>query len=133
MGIKTTHTPRFTFPANARLKSKKKIDLLFATGKSLFIYPFSIKYIFVPEEEEANQFLVSVSKKKFKKAVDRNQIKRRVREAYRLNRQQWLSLPDKKGYFLIAYIYIAKEVHAYSFIEAKLIESLKRLHSKHIE
>ncbi|MFT4757081.1 MAG: ribonuclease P protein component [Cyclobacteriaceae bacterium] len=130
--LDTENTNNFNFPKNERLSSKKLIDNIFLNGKSLFSYPFSIKYLFYTDQEY-NQVLISVSKKKFKRAVDRNLIKRRIKEAYRLNKSTFLKRNKEKGYLLIAYIYIAKEIHDYSFIESKLIETLKRLNSKSID
>lgn len=133
MGIEAADKKCFKFPARERLKSKKQIDELFLKGESFFLYPFSVKYLMQSNADcNHHQLLVSVSKKKFKKAVDRNKIKRRIKEAYRLNKVEFLSQGGEKRYFLIAYIYIAKEIHDYRFIESKLIESLERLNSKQI-
>lgn len=71
------------------------------------------------------QVLFSCSKRNFKKAVDRNAVKRRMREAYRLNKH----LLPQDAYFLIAYIYIAREIFPFPFLEEKLKASLKRLES----
>lgn len=131
MGIEAADKEHFKFPARERLKSKKLIDELFSKGESFFLYPFSVKRLTRPAPG-SSQFLVSVSKKKFKRAVDRNLIKRRVKEAFRLNKGKFFSQGEENPYFLIAYIYIAKEIHDYRFIESKLIESLKRLNSKQI-
>lgn len=118
----------FKFPKNERLCSKKLIDSLFANGKSIFLYPYRIKYLPASQfEVESNQFLISVPKKLFKRAVDRNLIKRRVKEAYRLHKSTFLNTEDQKEFLLIAYIYVAKEILDYQQIESKLIESLKRL------
>ena len=118
----------FKFPKNERLCSKKLIDSLFSKGKSIFLYPYRIKYLSTSQVDiKNNQFLVTVPKKIFKRAVDRNLIKRRVREAYRLNKSTNLKSREPKEYLLIAYIYVAKEILDYDKIESKLIESLKRL------
>ena len=84
-------TMDFKYPKHEKLKSKKTIDSLFAVGRSVSKFP--LRLVFVPSDYgldlSKNQNLkmgVSVSKKNFKKAVDRNYFKRLLREAYRLNK-----------------------------------------------
>ena len=91
----------FSLPKSERLYKKKDIQELFDKGSSFYLYPFRI---FVQKQSEQNihQVLFSVSKKNFKKAVDRNRIKRRMREAYRLNKG---ALPATSKWQM-AYIYI---------------------------
>ncbi|MBU2885902.1 ribonuclease P protein component [Gilvimarinus agarilyticus] len=116
------------FSKQERLSSKKEIDALFTKGASFHLYPFSLK--FLPQEKadaSVHQILISVSKRRFKKAVDRNHIKRLIREAYRLNKHL---ISDLDPYLSIAYIYTAKEVQSFAFIQKKLIASLNRLLAK---
>ena len=118
-----------TFSKAERLSRKKHIQELFAKGSSFYLYPF--KAIFLPStgldpEPQVHQILISVPKRNFKRAVDRNLIKRRVREAYRKNKSI-LSGTEK---LLIAYIYTAKEILTYAELERKLVSSLKKLSSK---
>ena len=126
----TNHTYRkYSFPKQERLSSKKLIDALFTKGASFYFYPFSIRFLFV-DENEAHQFMVSVSKRNFKRAVDRNRIKRLVRESYRLNKHLLDDVIPKGKYLLIAYIYTGKEIHSFDFIKSKLVDSFGRLKSK---
>ena len=78
---------QFTYPKKEKLKSKTTIDLLFSEGNSVSKFPLRLVYV---ENKEPNAELmkmgVSVSKKYFKKAVDRNYFKRVLRETYRLNK-----------------------------------------------
>lgn len=77
----------FTYPKHEKLKSQKHLDLLFSEGKSVSKFP--LRLVYVPVELENNEKIkigVSVSKKNFKKAVDRNHYKRLLRECYRLNK-----------------------------------------------
>ncbi len=113
----------FSLKKHEILRSKKKIRELFDDGSSFFIYPF--KVYFLRGDGENNQVLFSVSKKNFKKAVDRNLIRRRVREAYRLNK----NLLNKENNFSlsIALIYLSKEILPFREIENKLKQVLLRL------
>ncbi len=108
------------------LKSKKNIDLLFAKGKGISSNPIRIVYYYEENERILPQVMFSVSKKNFKKAVDRNRIKRQMREIYRLNRDR-LFLPDRKNSFLLAFIFTAKEKIPYNILEKKLNLALERL------
>jgi ribonuclease P protein component len=80
--------PDFTFKRGERLKSRKVIEQMFKRGQSFAQYPLRIVWVDMEERRSdfPAQFALSVSKKKFKRAVDRNRIRRLVREAYRLNK-----------------------------------------------
>ena len=78
---------QFTYPKKEKLKSKTTIDLLFSEGNSVSKFPLRLVYVENKEENaELMKMGVSVSKKYFKKAVDRNYFKRVLRETYRLNK-----------------------------------------------
>ena len=77
---------KFTFKKSERLSQKKSIQELFDKGSSFYLYPF--KVFFIPSEAPDHQILISVPKNIFKRAVDRNTIKRRIREGYRLNKSK---------------------------------------------
>jgi ribonuclease P protein component len=121
--------PKFTLSKNEKLKSRKAIDRLFSEGKTTSVYP--IKQVFIIQELEEGQkpslFAVSVPKRNFKKAVDRNRIKRLIREAYRLN---CLDLKKKltaeKKQMQVMYIFIGREIPEYSEVEKKMISLLER-------
>lgn len=120
---------------NERLHSKKSIKELFDKGSSFFLYPFKVIHLTLNgPHAETNQVLFSVSKRKIKKAVHRNYIKRRIKEAYRLNK----SLIGSSGVQnRIAFIYISSELEDFQTIQGKIQKILKKLanlkHLPHIE
>lgn len=97
----------YSFPKVERLSREKLIKELFEKGSSFNAFP--LKVVFMPHPDQdppATQVLFTVSKRLFSRAVDRNAIKRRLREAYRVTRPQ----PVASKKWLIAYIYIAREI-----------------------
>ena len=108
----------FTYPNPEKLKSKTTIDALFSEGKSVSKYPLRLVYV---ENTEVNTEVikmgVSVSKKYFKKAVDRNYFKRILRETYRLNKAILLENNEKNYAFM--FFYQTKERLSYTEIELK--------------
>ena len=123
---------RFTFKKDERLTSKKVIDQLFASGKSMFIYPFRVLYLAsLPENEHPAQVVFSVPKRSFKQAVKRNLLKRRMREAYRLNKHYFYrNLQEQNKKLSIVFIYVEKEIKAYAVIEKGMIKAMKQLVAK---
>ncbi len=93
----------FTYPKSEKLKSRKTIDLLFAEGKSVSKYPLRLVYVPMVDSVEKMSVGVSVSKKYFKKAVDRNYYKRVLRETYRLNKSILVENLDKPYAFMLFY------------------------------
>jgi len=114
---------RYTFGKNERLSKEKHIQELFDKGSSFYSFPF--KVFFMPHPDPApstHQVLVSVSKRNFKRAVDRNLIKRRIREAYRLNKERF----PAQNKLLIAYIYSVKDILPSAQIQERLVKTIKR-------
>jgi ribonuclease P protein component len=112
------------------LKSKIKLDLVFKEGKSITQFPIKciFKEIDVEKNSEKIQVGFSVPKRLFKKAVDRNLLKRRLREAYRRNKQilkEPIELKDKQ--LLLFLIYLANKPLSYQEIEDKIVLILQEL------
>lgn len=108
-----------TLPKDERLHGLKATESLFRSGKGLFAYPLRAVYGAREDGGEETRILVSVPKKKFKRAVARNNIKRKVREAYRLNKAA--SGCD------LAFIYVSDENLPYLKIEAAVKKILRGL------
>jgi ribonuclease P protein component len=124
-----------SFGKEHRLHGAKRIDRLFAEGRSFFAFPFRCVWTVAsppPERPCAPvQILISVGKRNHKRAVARNILKRRTREAYRLNRHRWddLALPDGRV-ILLALIYTPKEILTYSAIEHGVVKALTDIHRR---
>lgn len=107
-----------TLGRKERLHGDKAIRQLFNEGHSGFIYPFRFFYSMINGTEDTAAILVSVPKKSFKRAVKRNLLKRRIREAYRLNKATINAVRTVSTSGInIAFIYAAKEVLDYTTIE----------------
>lgn len=141
-----TPTPRYTLSKADKLRHKSLIDSLFECGNSMFEYPLKLMWKVespnevdarfrtgIPEHTGCFQFLISVPKRKRRRAVDRVLIRRRIREAIRLNRLPLLCrLRDNENHPMLrmAFIYIADKNTDYHLIERKVISLLNKLSGK---
>jgi ribonuclease P protein component len=118
-----------TFKKTERLCSKKAIEALFERGNSFYMFPFQVVWLESPMEIPfPSQVAFSVSKKSFKRAVKRNLIKRRIKEAYRKNKHslyEFLANANKKIIFII--IYKGDLVPGYTSVEKSVNEIIERL------
>ena len=116
---------QYGFSKKEKLTGKKKIEGLFRQGSSFYFSAFQIR--FTPaSDQDHHEVLVTVPKKNFKRAVDRNLLKRRIREAFRLNKQ--LIKDSHPSY--IGFVYISKEILTFHEIQNQLITVLGRLKNK---
>lgn len=133
-------TPRYTLGKTERLKSRKLIDEVFKQGKAFSVFPFRVVYLIKKfgeiEHSTENSKLETVylqtgftaSTKYFKKAVDRNRIKRLMREGYRLQKnelQQQLATTNLQ--LFVFFIYTGNELPEYKVVHEKVAHVLKRL------
>ena len=117
----------FSYPKKHKLKSKTSIDLLFSKGKSVSKYPLRLVYAIADEKHMDGELLkmgVSVSKKYFKHAVDRNYFKRILRETYRLNQHLLREHLEKPYNFM--FFYQTKDRLTYQEIEQKTIQLFEK-------
>jgi len=113
----------FSYPKKEKLKGEKLIAQLFSEGKSVSAYPLRMVYL-KTEFNEDTQFKtgVSVSKRNFKHAVDRNRIKRLLREAYRLNKS--VSFNNITASYALMILYISKDETDFASVEKKMKQLL---------
>ena len=125
----------YSFQKEERLCSIKLIDKLFHDGSSFLLYPFRIIWLSENFDSEMPvQVLISVPKKKFKRAVDRNLIKRRIREIYRLQKSEHLYpfINEHSGSLLLGINYIGNDIREYAFLEKKLTAAIGKLKKEYL-
>lgn len=117
-----------TFKKEEKLKSRKFIQLLFKQGVSFSNFPFRILYFFLEKNIAPLQTGFAVSAKQFKKAVDRNRIKRLLREAYRLQKNALTdTLKMNENFMIVFFVYTGNEIPRYEEVFEKMQSALKRL------
>lgn len=121
-----------SFSKDERLKSKVEIDWLFVHGATFFVYPFKIIYnVRKTNELQSARIVISIPKRNFKRAVTRNLLRRRTKEAYRLNKQelnQYLSGNELTVDMML--IYTDHQALEYKRIEKGIKKMLAKLISK---
>lgn len=127
---------QFTFTKDERLYAEKRIEALFAGGASFIAYPLRVVYITREIESESElptvSILTSVSKKRFKRAVKRNRVKRLIREAYRLNKKELIDFAIQSGKsYDIAFLYLKSELPTYTEIEKAILKTINTLNGKY--
>lgn len=115
-----------------RLSRKKIIEKMFAGGsRSFSIFPLRVVWLPVEELDVPASLLVSVSKRRFKRAVKRNRVKRQIREAYRLNKQPLLeTLAANNLHLALVFIYLSDELVDSALIAEKVKIALTRIAEK---
>ncbi len=120
---------RFRLAKKERISGEKRIESLFANGSSFMSYPFRVVWL----RSDAGSatwasVMVSIPKKRLKKAVDRNRMKRLTREAYRLHKQHLTDLLKAGGDHLeIAFIYVKDETSDFITVEKGIVKAIREL------
>jgi ribonuclease P protein component len=118
----------YTLGKSERLKSRKIIEQLFSEGKSFAFTPFRVYYLFSDSATVSLQFGAGVSTKNFKKAVDRNRIKRLTREGWRLQKKVLNELTEEQNKPLSVFlIYTGKELPVYKEVLEKTGKIIDKL------
>jgi ribonuclease P protein component len=121
-----------SFSKSEHLCGEKRITQLYTDGEAFIAYPLRVVFLIEPKtDEESLSVLVSVPKKRFKRAVKRNILKRRIREAYRLNKQCIIEkINEKNKQIHIAFNYVSDDVLDFATIEKKMKLSLQKIMDK---
>jgi ribonuclease P protein component len=119
---------RFGFGRKEKLKSRKQIEELFLEGKSFSVFPLRVTYQFLSSEETIVQVGVTAGKKHFKRAVDRNRIKRLMREAYRLQKNDLTErVKNNHQKAFLFFVYTGKTIESFQAVKEAMSKCLKRL------
>ena len=123
---------RNTFPLKEHLKSKSVIDNLYANGTSVTAFPLRAVFIEQPETQEpVAAILINVAKRRFRHAVDRNLLKRRIREAYRTGKHQFIETLESNGKKMaVAIMYIDSKPSSTEYIKRKMDKLLNAILTK---
>lgn len=119
----------FAFPKQEKLTGETTVNALFLNGRSMMAYPMRIVWSITPAKERPSvKVLMSVPKKKLKHAVDRNRVKRLLRETYRLHKHDLSEAVDECNLDLqIAFVWIPNEVLTFDKVERKMMDALQKL------
>jgi ribonuclease P protein component len=122
-----------TFPLKEHLKSKSVIEQLYANGSSVTAFP--LRAVFLEQEHDRQPtpaaILISVAKKRFRHAVDRNLVKRRIREAYRTSKHPFIEALENNGKKMaVAIIYVDNKHNSTAFIRKKMTRLLESILTK---
>lgn len=124
---------RLTFPKREHMVSTRLIEMLFGSGsKSMAAYPLRAVFQTIPRQETGVpvQVLISVPKKRFKHAVDRNRVKRQVREAYRRHKQLIVETLPADESLLLGFVWIGDELATSGKIDNRIEKLVKRIAEK---
>ena len=119
-----------TFRKQERLTSLKTIEKLFTEGNVFVIHPYRVFWLRNEDQENCLKIAISVPKKRFKKAVDRNLLKRRTREAFRTQKDELTETLQLNQLKLSVFlVYINDTIVEFSFLEKKILQVLQKLNN----
>jgi len=121
-----------SFAKSEHLCGEKRITRLFTQGDAFIAYPLRVVYLIEPKKDvEPASVMVSVPKKRFKRAVKRNRLKRLMRESYRLNKHELIEILNEKQLQIhVAFNYVSDDVLDFVAVEKKMKIAIQRLIDK---
>ena len=123
-----------TFRKRERIVSLKLIETLFGGGCSQSVAAFPLRAVYMLSERQPNeapvQLLISVPKKRFKHAVDRNRVKRQVREAFRQHKDLLYPVVPETQRLLLAFIWLSDEHRSSKEVEGRIVALMRRIGEK---
>jgi ribonuclease P protein component len=129
--LNATHMKKITLHKSERLCSHKIIEELFDAGGTCLVYPIKLVFMKTVDADQVLQVAFAVSKRNFKHAVKRNILKRRMREAFRLNKVPVIDeLAAKNLHVALMFVFIGKDESTYQMIEKSTILALKKMMTK---
>lgn len=124
----TLVSKKFTLGKSERLKQRKFIERLFREGKSFSVFPFRVYYLFTDELTASLQAGFTASTRNFKRAVDRNRIKRVTREAYRLQKSVLRTELEKRNRRMAVFmVYVDKNLPAFEITQDRMRTILQKM------
>lgn len=124
------HTVRHTFKKSERLCSRLLMNRLFQ-GENRSVSAYPVRAVFLPVEQSEQQgvsVLISVPKKRFHDAVDRNRVKRQLREAYRKHKHSLIEqMSTREQGLLIAFVYVSPQIESTAYIEKRMVRLLAKI------
>ncbi|RLD33838.1 MAG: ribonuclease P protein component [Bacteroidetes bacterium] len=119
---------KFAFNKREKLTKRKHIEELFSNGTVINAFPYRILWELTTAQDSPIKFAISVPKKKFKRAVDRNLLKRRAREAFRLHKAELFNkLEDENKTLNIFFIYVSHDILDFHTIEKKIVQIIQKV------
>jgi ribonuclease P protein component len=121
----------YSFSKQERIYYRNDFQKLLSEGKSFYLYPFKCIYLWKEATAFSGKIAISVSKKKFKRAVDRNKIKRLIRESYRLEKHiLYQEYASSKQSIDLLIIYTGTKIYSFRVIEKQIIELINKIIKK---
>jgi len=119
---------QFSYNKKEKLKSRKQLEALFTAGNMFIVFPLKIFYKEVELHDNVLKAGVGTSRKNFRKAVDRNRIKRLLREVYRLEKPRLLnSLTQNQKQIALFFLYVDKSLPEYNLLKEKMQQAIDKL------